>query len=374
MIKVAASLAALVAVSSVFGQGVFNFHEVVSDKQFDWRSVNSNGDAVAAVYTNTGNIGSTSIAVYNSALGFQNTVLTDLDQIIGKYSTGGYLYSTDNSTYPMTAIYRTKVGGAKSAIDFTNGGQLQIGPTIERAYSFENDKIIFSDTSHTYLWSEAQGTRVLGNQNLSTQGFTNDGSVVINSGPGIFKLAADGTQTPIFIPAEAYALGTPTSYSETPSGTKRYSGFKMNNIQGGFSTLIYDYIVPSGASSPFVVVGQSLNVNGQTTYLGQYTLGMNDNGLAVTKDWATGLLDNQTGFDIVDRNGVLRSGYQIYGYDASSNYIVGSVGNSNLGAFTQVIGTYSGTPTTVPEPANLAVLGLGAIALLRRRRHAKRPA
>jgi PEP-CTERM motif len=149
-----------------------------------------------------------------------------------------------------------------------------------------------------------------------------------------------------------------------PTYNRTLSGAPPTNLSGVGTAVPYQTLgFTVDTTGTYVMQTTSANWSSADTYLSLYSFSF-DPSLPLLNIIAA---DDDAGTNALSLiNSVLTTGVQYY-------LVVASFENSEFGAFTGTIESASGTATldnptnTVPVPSSVALLGLGALALLRRR-------
>jgi PEP-CTERM motif len=345
----------------------YDWRTIDSSRQLALQTVNDRGD-VFGFYQNSN--GTQDAFMYNGTGGFQNFALTNDDIVFSKLTSSGSVYSKNTAAtqqlFDAGGIYRTTLGGTKSQIDLTNGGTLTLGQYIQNMEVGDDDRVMFDSGGHRYVWSPISGTMDLGVGSSQNYHLGINGSIYfIDAGTTITKIAADGTQTTINRPSATASFGFILGFEELASGTQKFSF-----LNPGSTTYLTDYVIPADGTKPaYAVQNYRNNISG--TGGGSRIIGLNQNGYsAIAANQPGSYFENPGLYDITNGIGTTFSGLPISALDGSSDYLIGTAFLPGSNTPTYVLGRYTGTPSAVPEPASLAVLGLGALALLRRRKRA----
>ncbi|MBS1701469.1 MAG: PEP-CTERM sorting domain-containing protein [Armatimonadetes bacterium] len=360
----------LVATAAVNAQTASNYsfdiHTLRTDRALKFKSLNDSGDVTGFYHETTG---VEKGFVYNPSTGFQDIALGNNDVMFGNFTSGGYVYSQNKGSSgnadPNSGIYRTSVGGTKTLLDLTNGGTLSLGTTITNTVLADDDRVSFWSGGHYYVWSQATGTQQLADGYVVS--FGPSGSMFLKTSLGIEKVDSGGNHSIVDPPSGSDQYGTFVGYKELASGTKQYT---FTSPYTGTQT---ELVVPVGGyASNIFRHGSSVGDFGITYYWGDHVLAINDNGLAITGNNAGGepyRLNNPMLYDVKnDATGTVYHDTFLDAQFASTGYIVGISNYEASTGFETVYGTYTGFAEPLPEPASFAILGVGCLALMRRKK------
>lgn len=253
-----------------------------------------------------------------------------------------------------------KLGANLGGVSSVGLAGISVSPTGQ---SFTGDYSLRFDWWHNWLGSATTGLSSSsggsGSTQLSTFGIGTSGTTANYAGvaDGVFFAATgDGASAADY---RAYSSGVPTGYS-TATANNTYAAGSQNNTASLYQTLF-----PAGATAPAAQTAISPTTQAGATLAG--TAGFRWHQVEITKvgniiTWTA----NGTLLDTLDSTGLTFGGNNILFGMADTSTGAGTPAN----IFEQLDFTLidNVSVVVVPEPSSLALVGLGGLALLARRR------
>lgn len=247
----------------------------------------------------------------------------------------------------MTFLKRYTCYAALIGLAAANGAYAQVnsGSAVFQNITITGDPAINSDILHTRFYNDYPAATLVSVDNYPSLVSFSESNVVGPSGfanRDDWRFSSDGGLTDhLFQNNEYWSISALVTLTGDPTTPRKEAGLRLDSSIGGDGLFILDTdaheIVAFGGPFPFYSFGNTFN-SGDSVLMG------------ITYE------------NVGGQNGIV---YSANGVDSPflpmTNLEQGVINDSTLGGYFQIVGV-------VPEPSTFALLGVGALALLLRRR------